>query len=117
MADDERRKTARIRISQLAQSTREDRRTGLRSEAMGTTADLSKGGLRFDVPQGCNVQSGSEVTISFVVGGKIVDAKGDVVHFTSKDEGMASMGIRFKDLSDADRKFIERYCQMRESLE
>lgn len=109
MNTEERRISPRIKLRQLAQVSQEDSATGMRNEIMGSTGDISEHGVRIEADQG--FQAGAEVLISFAVGEKIVEAKGQVVHFTAKPDGMASMGIKFTDLPEDDQKFIETYCR------
>ena len=109
MESGDRRKTPRITLRQLAQASGSDAETGERSELMGTTADISEGGVRFEAGQG--FREGSEVSISFAVGEDIVEATGRVIHFTPQDDGTVGMGIQFLGLSESDKRFIENYCR------
>jgi c-di-GMP-binding flagellar brake protein YcgR len=107
----ERRRQPRITLKQLAQAMGRDLETGEPSEVMGTTADLSEGGVRFEAERG--FKEGSQVSISFSVGEEIIEAVGQVVHFTPREDGVVSMGLKFVDLSESDQRFIENFCRTR----
>ena len=113
MATAERRKKPRIPLKQLAQASHEDTETGSRNEIMGTTHDVSEGGVRFEAGQAMEV--GSELTTSFAMGEQIVEANGQVIHFAPKYDGTASMGIKFTGLSESHWKLIENYCRNKAS--
>lgn len=108
---DERRRQPRITLKQLAQAMGRDFETGEPSEVMGTTADISEGGVRFEAERG--FKEGSQVSISFSVGEEIIEAVGQVVHFTPREDGAVSMGLKFVNLSESDQRFIENFCRSR----
>ena len=81
---------------------------------MGSTADVSQGGLRFEAQEALDV--GSDIALSFAVGERIIEATAQVVHFESGGDGAVSMGVRFTNLSPVDQSFIEKYCRTRDDL-
>lgn len=109
MSTEERRGTPRVRIVQIAEWIQEDSpQSGTPNKLLGHAVDLSTGGVRFEAQLGFRV--GSTVIINFAVDGRIVAAKGKVVHFMVGNDGKASVGLKFTALHDADRQLIEDYC-------
>ena len=106
---DDRRKTPRITLRQLAHAAGHDPESGQHGEVIGATADVSEGGLRFQAQRG--FKEGAEVSISFAVGDEIVEAIGRIAHFSPQKGGDVSVGIQFLHLSESDRRFIENYCR------
>ena len=104
----ERRRGPRIPVQHTASVVQEIAETGERIEGMGTTTDISEGGLRF---QGSELfDPNHEVQVQLVLGESVIDAKGRVVHLTINSRGAVAMGIQFNNLQETHRRCIQQYC-------
>ncbi|NOZ20028.1 MAG: PilZ domain-containing protein [Planctomycetes bacterium] len=109
MSAEERRKTPRVRLAQFAEFIQEDRDAKAPNKLVGHAVDLSEGGVRFEAHVGFGV--GSKVVINFGLDGRVIAARGKVVHFMPKSDGTASIGIKFTALHQNDREMIQDYCR------
>ncbi len=109
MPREERRKSTRVPLNQLAQASEENPETGVREDTLGATMDVSTGGIRFEAKS--DIDIGNDLLVSFAVGENIVRASGRVIHFLTKADGSVSMGIQFSELTEGDRDFLESHCQ------
>ena len=105
----DRRKHPRSGLIQLAEADGNEPIAAQPVQIMGTTVDLSEGGLRFRGQEG--FKEGSAVTIVFSVGEEIIEAGGRVAHYSPQDNGDIDMGIEFTHLSNRARSVIESYCR------
>ena len=111
MNADDRRREPRIDHKRLAHVAQDSVGAEYNEEIMGNTADLSMGGVRFEGHDG--FKEGSHVRVSFAIDDNVVEANGQVVHFTPKEDGTVTMGIKFLGLSEVNRKLLLDYCQTR----
>lgn len=109
-SEKERRAAPRVRLRRLAKATPRGVKDAYPCHIVGTTADLSEGGLRFEAKE--DLDLGAEVVVSFVLGRHVIEVAGQVVHHAPLHAGeAASMGIRFTNLSEEDRRLISGYCR------
>ena len=111
MSTDERRKIPRFRLKGTARANPRSAETGVPEDIHGDITDISEGGVRFEADTALEV--GTEVMIRFAVGDQTVEAAGQVVHVATTGSGSAMLGIKFTNLSPLDKRFIEKYCQIR----
>jgi len=108
MTEKERRKHTRAKLRQIAQAGQQETE-GTQHEIMGSTKDVSEGGVRLEAREAFDV--GSDIQVTFAMGEEIIEVKGNVANFVIQEDGTVSMGVRFSDLSEVSRKLIEEYCK------
>ena len=109
MSKEDRRRTPRVKMAQFAEFVQEDRDAKAPNKLVGNAVDLSEGGVRFEAHVGFAV--GSKVVLNFGLDGRVIAARGKVVHFVPKNDGTASIGIKFTALHENDRAVIQDYCR------
>jgi hypothetical protein len=68
--------------------------------------DLSPAGVRLETTP-YSLSPGEELEISFVLRSRAVKCKGKVIHVQDLSYGKQAAGIRFEDLSEEDKRYIE----------
>lgn len=71
-----------------------------------STIDLSSGGARLETTP-YSLSSDEELEISFVLHSRAIKCRGKVIHIKDLGNGKQEVGIRFEDLSEHDRHYIE----------
>ncbi|MEW6359856.1 MAG: PilZ domain-containing protein [Planctomycetota bacterium] len=114
MVSQNRRRTPRTLMNQLAHVVQENVETGERMETLGQTTDVSESGLRF---HGRKVfDPYRRVEICLALGDNLIEATGAVRHLTINKRGDVALGIEFIDLPREDKQFIRDYCFGRSGL-
>jgi hypothetical protein len=76
---------------------------------MGSTLDLSEGGMKLECAESLPVPT--DLEIGFTMGGEIVRVQARVVYAEEKEEGRCIAGIRFLDISDEDLAKLHMYLE------
>ncbi|MEW6360066.1 MAG: PilZ domain-containing protein [Planctomycetota bacterium] len=111
---EERRRHPRAPLRQIVQVSQAAPDSSQTYGVMGSTADVSQGGLRLEAQQ--SFAEGSLIALSFAMGERIVEAVAEVVYSAATNDGLFRMGVRFTGMSSVDRIFIEKYCYLRSHL-
>jgi hypothetical protein len=100
----ERRARPRVRVSLTALY---DRDVWPRPRVV-SAIDLSSAGVRLETTP-YSVSPGEELEISFVLHSRAIKCKGRVIHVQDLSNGKQEAGIRFEDISEGDKHYIEKY--------
>ena len=73
-----------------------------------SAVDLSSAGVRLEMTP-YSVSPDEELEISFVLHSRAIKCKGKVIHVQDLGYGKQEAGIRFEDLSEEDKHYIEKY--------
>lgn len=108
MISTDRRSQPRITLRRYAEVCQRNEATGERIICAGAATDISEGGIRFRGRQ--LFDPFRKIEVRFALGEAMIEAKGRVRHLTFNSRGHVIMGIKFLDMRQEDREFIEQYC-------
>ncbi len=84
----------------------------------GITQDISHGGIFLGTHQ--TMPIGHKMHLTFILEGREIAAHAEVVWLRESETATAGiqpgMGLRFTEIAEADRKFIEDYAAQRETI-
>ncbi len=72
-----------------------------------STLDLSLGGARIETSYG--LIAGERVEVTIGIRPQAITCRGKAVYVIGSDEGRMKAGIKFEDLSDYDRLYLQEY--------
>ncbi len=111
----ERRIDPRIEKVHLVQVNRFDEE-GFRADlTTGRTLNISRGGVRLELHQPVPLRS--IVSLSLVLGERIVDVKGVVVYLEDLDGERCGLGIEFRELDPGAEALLEEFVERFEAID
>lgn len=105
--NDDRRRAPRFERVSLVHLVRRGEDGSEEELATGRTLNLSTLGIRLGLDH--PLPLGSELELTLLLGGELVDALGTVLYQEEEAEGQHSVGIRFHDLDPEARDRIEHF--------
>lgn len=108
---DNRREHPRVNAASLVNFAEFNAMRILKSLSTAATVDVSQGGLRIHCHESIPVSTVLEIELA--VGEEILKAVGRVVFAREEAPGSYVMGLKFVDMSDADRERLDRFVDRR----
>jgi c-di-GMP-binding flagellar brake protein YcgR len=75
---------------------------------VGSTVDLSLGGIRMETPH--HLIPGDRLELSIAIRSRVIQCKGQVVHPQLQEGERLEAGVRFDELQEHDRHYLGQYA-------
>lgn len=109
MIKDERRKSERVSKLTLVSYKHYDKEEKLDSQGIGRTADISKHGLRLQMPE--KFEEGTTLDVTVAIEEDIVDFLATVIYTKQIDDELFDVGLEILSASDKSKIILKNYIK------